>query len=466
MNALEKAQLIKELQQLTRQLEYKALPLYEIARSKKRIRDIFDLCDEPIFRAQILAFKARTQPELVAYQFSENTAYHLSFRGYFIESLVLEKALYAHPDSGWALLHRPEHGWQLWLIPAPHSPALHSPWAELQQCYIWLLQQQQQSACLKEDPPLLTVPALSLNEAESSLKVEEKSKYHRGQPRAIIQVPESSHPNELATQVKTILEDLNPHPETETISHQELVLATELIQFPAEIQLGSVIAQVRSLGLEEANIQRLCALELAPDDGHPAYLDIALYYAAEDNWQARQVFVVEQLNLQGQFVKYLMLLGVPSQLQAHYCIQHWLAQHQCQAAAIKSLAWSALATRFLQVELFSKAYLQQAETVWTSPDYYPFIFAHLIQKQKFISFKEAAADFSTPILLLQEHQKIRVIHGEARMSLAEDELAYPHLLLQRDKQLNWQNIHNIILSMPQPIQVMDLYREIQAQMIE
>lgn len=59
-----------------------------------------------------------------------------------------------------------------------------------------------------------------------------------------------------------------------------------------------------------------------------------------------------------------------------------------------------------------------------------------------------------------------MIHGEKRISLAEDELAYPHILLQRDKQLNWQNIHNIILTMPQPIQVLELYREIQAQMIE
>jgi hypothetical protein len=70
------------------------------------------------------------------------------------------------------------------------------------------------------------------------------------------------------------------------------------------------------------------------------------------------------------------------------------------------------------------------------------------------------------MLLLQEHQKIRVIHGEKRLSLAQDELAYPHLLLQRDKGLNWQNIHNIILTMPQPIQVLDLYREILSQMIE
>lgn len=465
MNALEKAHLIKELHGLAQQLEHKVLPFYEIARSKKRIRDIFNLCDEPIFKTQISAFKARTQPELVAYQFSANTSYHLSFRGYFTEILALEQALSAHPDSGWAVLHHPERGWQIWLIPAPQSPALHSQWAELQHCYIWLLQQQQRFSCLQQDPPLI-VPALSLHEAETSCNSMETTKYHRGRPRVRIHALELNRSDESTNQIQIEREALNPQLKTETTIPQEQITASELIQFPAQIQLGELNAHVHPLGLEETNIQRLCALEMTEKIEHPAYLDIALYYAAEDNWQARQVYLVEQLNLQGQFVKYLMLLGVPSQLQAHYCIQHWLTHHQRQAAAIKSLAWSVISIRFMQLELFSTAYLQQAETVWTKPDYHPFIPAQFIQKQKFISFQEAAANFSTPVLLLQEHQKIRVIHGEKRMSMAEKELAYPHILLQRDKQLNWQNIHNIILTMPQPIHVLELYREIQAQMIE
>ncbi len=465
MNALEKAHLIKELHGLAQQLEHKVLPFYEIARSKKRIRDIFNLCDEPIFKTQISAFKARTQPELVAYQFSANTSYHLSFRGYFTEILALEQALSAHPDSGWAVLHHPERGWQIWLIPAPQAPALHSQWAELQHCYIWLLQQQQRFSCLKQDPPLI-VPALSLHEAETSCNSMETTKYHRGRPRVRIHALELNRSDESTNQIQIEREALNPQLKTETTIPQEQITASELIQFPAQIQLGELNAHVHPLGLEETNIQRLCALEMTEKIEHPAYLDIALYYAAEDNWQARQVYLVEQLNLQGQFVKYLMLLGVPSQLQAHYCIQHWLTHHQRQAAAIKSLAWSVISIRFMQLELFSTAYLQQAETVWTKPDYHPFIPAQFIQKQKFISFQEAAANFSTPVLLLQEHQKIRVIHGEKRMSMAEKELAYPHILLQRDKRLNWQNIHNIILTMPQPIHVLELYREIQAQMTE
>ncbi|MEG1155053.1 MAG: hypothetical protein RSD94_04195, partial [Acinetobacter sp.] len=241
MNALEKAHLIKELHGLAQQLEHKVLPFYEIARSKKRIRDIFNLCDEPIFKTQISAFKARTQPELVAYQFSANTSYHLSFRGYFTEILALEQALSAHPDSGWAVLHHPERGWQIWLIPAPQSPALHSQWAELQHCYIWLLQQQQRFSCLQQDPPLI-VPALSLNEAETSSKAMETTKYHRGRPRARIHALELHRPNELPIQVPTVYKTPDSQLKAETTIPQEQITVSELIQFPAQIQLGELNA--------------------------------------------------------------------------------------------------------------------------------------------------------------------------------------------------------------------------------
>lgn len=464
MNALKKAHLVKELHELIQQLEHQALPLYDVARFKKRIRDIFNLCDEPIFKNQILAFKAQTQPELAAYQFSASTPYHLSFRGYFTEIPALEKALYTQPDIGWAVLHHPERGWQVWLIPAPKHPALNSEWNELQQCSIWLSQQQLTTG-LQAAPPL-TVPALSLNEAEASLKAAATTRYHRGRQKAKINSLSLNHSDEPHIQIQATPEYLDHPLPTETAIVQEKIIVPEVIDFPTEIQLGDVIAQVQPLTPEDTNLQRLCALELEPDVGHPAYLDIVLYYAAEDHWQARQVYLVEQLNLQGQFIKYLMLLGASSQLQAHYCIEHWLSQHQYQAAAIKSLSWPQLSTGFTQLHLLSKAYLQQAEIVWTQPDYYPYIPADSIQKQKFISFEEALADFSTPILLLQEHQRIRVIHGEKRLSLAEDELAYPSILLQRDQQLNWQKIHTIILMMSQPIQVMELYQAIQTQIIE
>ena len=54
MNVLEKAKLIHELNQLIDGLEQRSLSFFEIARSKARIKEIFALCDEPIFKKQIL----------------------------------------------------------------------------------------------------------------------------------------------------------------------------------------------------------------------------------------------------------------------------------------------------------------------------------------------------------------------------------------------------------------------------
>ena len=79
---------------------------------------------------------------------------------------------------------------------------------------------------------------------------------------------------------------------------------------------------------------------------------------------------------------------------------------------------------------------------------YAYIPARCIHQKKFINFEEAPADFSTPILLLQEHQKIRVIHGERRLALSNQEIAYPYLMLKGDKDLNWQKIHQIVLGLP------------------
>lgn len=105
MNALEKALLIKELHQLTNDLEHRALSFYEIAKAKKRIKDIFSLCDEPIFQKQILSYKARIEPHAAAQTFAAGTPFASDFRGYFTDELSLEKQLYLMPQSGWAFLH-------------------------------------------------------------------------------------------------------------------------------------------------------------------------------------------------------------------------------------------------------------------------------------------------------------------------------------------------------------------------
>ena len=154
MNALEKALTIKELHDLINNLEHCALSFYEIASSKKRIHDIFALCNEAIFHKQLLAYKALTDPHAAAYAFAGSTPFSQSFRGYFSAEQALEDALYAAPESGWAFLHPLREGWQIWLIPAPGRTALISAWGSFEQCYAWLLEQQKHYACLRSNAEL------------------------------------------------------------------------------------------------------------------------------------------------------------------------------------------------------------------------------------------------------------------------------------------------------------------------
>jgi hypothetical protein len=62
------------------------------------------------------------------------------------------------------------------------------------------------------------------------------------------------------------------------------------------------------------------------------------------------------------------------------------------------------------------------------------------------------------LLLLQERQKIRLIHGQKRMALLRTEQTFPYLILHRQQGLNWQSIQNVIQKLPQPIDVISLYQ--------
>ncbi|WP_312308651.1 hypothetical protein [Acinetobacter variabilis] len=472
MNALEKAKLIKELNELGQQLEHKSLSLYEAAKTKKRLQDIFHLCDEPVFKNQILSFKSRVQPELAAHQFAASTDFHHCYRGYFKDTVQLQQVLTAHRETGWAFLHQPQQGWQIWLGPVKQSDFLHSEWDELANCHHWLLQQQQQDAYFPLDPQL-DIPALFVQDAEFDTLTLEIARYHQGslQIQTKITAPQLS---------KTIKPDLDrATSETEeaktaelsieidnTDSSSSILIIDENINFPESLQLGEFSALLHPLEHAGATIRRLCALELQPTASQPAELEMALYYAEEDHWQARPVYLSMQTDQQGQGLKYLMLLGAPSLLQANSCIQHWGTQRGRRCIEIKSISWAALGACLDQIDLFSEIYLQQAETVWMPEESYAYIPARCIHQKKFINFEEAPADFSTPILLLQEHQKIRVIHGERRLALSNQEIAYPYLMLKRDKDLNWQKIHQIVLGLSQPVRVLDLYMAIQAQIIK
>ena len=127
MKAIEKALLIKELHQLIDGLEHQHLSFFEIARSKKRIREIFALCDEPIFQKQLKAYKALTQPQATAEHLIQQSPYQHVYIGLFQYESALSDALKQQAAFAWGVLYKSGLGWQISFQSAP-TTLYNSPW--------------------------------------------------------------------------------------------------------------------------------------------------------------------------------------------------------------------------------------------------------------------------------------------------------------------------------------------------
>lgn len=456
MNTLEKALLIKELSDLSDGLSHRALSFFEIAYSRNRLKDIFELCDTPIFKKQIINFKARTQPEIAAHEFAQQSPYYLSFRGFFTEDHALEDALYLQPHAGWGLLHNRQLGWQIWLIPFAHRTAIISEWDNLQRVYEWLLEQQEELHCLLSDEALkqravaLELPKSVSDKAHTNFK-------NRAHPSSV------TLPSAISDDVlhQNLTQDTVP-PSKSTISLEKSPNSqSKPRNVFKSIQLNQLQGYPRVLEHAEHILQDVYALEIKSQAHIHQFLDIMIVKAQMEDWQKFPVYVIEQTTKKGKFNQYLMLLGLKHEDQALDYIQTLSQALDTTVIALKQFDWSVLSDCFYNFEALFHCY-QQTTALWQEEDYLPFMPYSLIDSpQKFLQFKEKPAYGNTPLLLLQEHHKIRIIHGERRLALFKEDIAYPYILLPRQQGLNWQSIQGIVNTLQQPIDVADLLEAIQ-----
>ena len=491
MNALEKALLIKELNLLIDGLEHRSLSFFEIAKSKSRLTEIFGLCDEPIFKKQILKFKSHTQPEKAACDFAANTLYKLSFRGVFLQDTILEKILYENAAAGWAILYDAEKGWQIWLIPTANRTALVSEWGYLEEIYHWMLAQQQIYSCLQTDHELKQQALLehqrvkAWTEAEKNLKLSMHIAAEQHQIDTaddIDQSPVMLDPQPQTMVINSLIQQneshaalhleqpsvlLNHHPQEMPISAhlstQETTLAEKLTQqsIPQSLVLKQHIAHIQPLYEDNKSEQALYRLEILDSPEISQHVDLLLYGPNVQRWQQLPIYLAEQINPQGRFIKYLVLLGTENQMQAIRLIHLFTDPYQHRPSAIKEIFWHHLQDSLTHLETLFDSYSQKATLMWHIEGYIPFIPAQLIQTQKFIQFEESPADIQTPLLLLKERHKIRLIHGQNRLNLSRTELAYPYLLLERHQGISWQLIQTILTQLESPIDCHQLYAAIQ-----
>ena len=231
--------------------------------------------------------------------------------------------------------------------------------------------------------------------------------------------------------------------------------------FTQSLELGPYTAHIHPLHEENASAQALYTLEIPSLAEISQHLALLIHASDLQNRQQRPIYLAEQINAQGCFIKYLALLAAENQGQAIHLMNGFTEQSQHHIAAIKEISWENLAENFTDFEALFYSYTQKSALIWKSENYIPFIPAQLFQTQKFIQFEENPADFKTPLLLLKDRQKIRVIHGQKRLRLSRTELAYPYFLLERHHGVSWQLIQNIITQLRSPIDCYQLYEAIQ-----
>ena len=176
---------------------------------------------------------------------------------------------------------------------------------------------------------------------------------------------------------------------------------------------------------------------------------------------AHPVYLAEQTNTQGRFIKYVVVLGALDQMQAIRLTQNFCQQFEHEIAAIREISWEKLQEHLFDFEKLFQCYAQQANIIWQQANYFPFIPVQQIHTTKFIQFEESEAQSHTPLILLKERQKIRVIHGQKRLQLSRTEQAVPHILLDRQQGFSWQMIQKVISQLQQPIDALQLCQAIQ-----
>lgn len=497
MNTLEKSLLIKELRDLIDALTHKRLSLYETAKAKARIKEIFMLCDKPIFQKQLLTFKASQNPIQTAVTFAEQSLYAQSFRGVFTQLEALETALYQQPEAGWAILYQPRAGWQIWLIPAADRTALLSEFQDLEQVYRWMLEQQQQYHCLQTDAELKQAAVL---EAAQTVTIEAA----QTQPIFATVDPEENKAadppiqfdfirdhiatEEVAssnTQVLDVAKDeltIEPtadqtiisnatlditQPDATTIDTAQMTAGTQKPSVnPAyNLLLSQYSCPISALNLSQNESAQLYRVFLPEAPEVTQYADVLVHLSdpEEDQQQvlARAVYLAEQTNTQGRFIKYVVLLGALDQMQAIRLTQNFCQQFEHEIAAIREISWEKLQEHLFDFDQLFQCYSHDAQIVWQQEHYFPFIPIQHIQTTKFIQFEESEAQSHTPLILLKERQKIRVIHGQKRLQLSRTEQAIPHILLDRQQGISWQMIQKVISQLQQPIDALQLCQALQ-----
>jgi hypothetical protein len=187
---------------------------------------------------------------------------------------------------------------------------------------------------------------------------------------------------------------------------------------------------------------------------------ILVHGSSLDRLISLPIFMAEEVTPQGEFTQYVIYFGEENPIHATKLLEEYSSLSRRKIASIRELSWQDLNDCLFNDEALYTSFVASKNMIWEKPNYFPFIPQHLVKNQKFILFDEAEAEFSTPVLLLQERQRVRLICGKNRIALSKTDKAFPFVLFERQQGLSWQLIQEIISKLPQPIVTLDLLKEL------
>lgn len=176
--------------------------------------------------------------------------------------------------------------------------------------------------------------------------------------------------------------------------------------------------------------------------------------------QHQPIYISEIISNQNQFKYYLLILGSESSNQAIHFIHQFTQHHRDTFSHVSQITWQEFKKYVFDLTQCCQLY-HTAPIVMKSHSLYSHIVESLISKQQMLYIEEMTADNTTPLLLLQENSRFRVIHGRNRLDMGASLEMYPCIILSRNSGITWQMIREQLKFLPQPVNVYQLFEALQ-----
>lgn len=164
--------------------------------------------------------------------------------------------------------------------------------------------------------------------------------------------------------------------------------------------------------------------------------------------QHSPIYMVENMDHQNYFKYYTFVFAAENSRHAINLINKLATKNQEQLAHISQITWKDFKDKAFELSDCCQLY-HTSTIVIKASSLYSHISEKLISKQQMIPINEASATTVTPLLLLQESHRFRVIHGQQRLALGSyTNKMYPCIVLSRNSGVTWQMIREQLKCLP------------------